>query len=329
MRLLFSLLLFTFSSLAARSIVFVHLGNSLPDYLPTAIAEARLFNPTCPIYLVANQRAVLGVQNRTLKPYDVNVVTAESLTQEPGHQEFKKKTRLDRTSRAGFWLYSTERFFYLHELMKEYNLSDVIHLESDVMLYADVDRLLPVLQKHYAGKIGATFDNNGRCIAGFFYVSDQNPIERFTRFVVEKIGSTNNDMQFLAEFKQCDGGQWIDHLPIVMPSYAEDRPLVSPHEHKGEPPEAYYNHFDEFLSIFDAAAIGQYLGGIDPRNAPLGPGFINESCVFIPSYCQYDWVVDEMGRRVPVAIYKNETYRINNLHIHCKNLKEFYSGAKL
>ncbi len=325
MRIYLWLLLLAASSLGAHSIVFIHLGQRFPDYLLTAIDQARLFNPDCPIYVIVNQRAMQGRQALT-KNGEIYVM-AESLPQEPAHQLFKQRSKLDRTFRGGFWLYATERFFYLHELIKKYELSDVIHLESDVMLYREAEDLLPPLQAHYAGKIGATFDHNGRCIAGFFYVSEEAPIEKFTRFLSEKAFLQYNDMEFLVAFKEHEEGRWIEQLPIIMPAYVENHPLISPHEHRGDPPGPFYNYFDEFQSIFDAAAIGQYIGGTDPKNNAGGPGFINESCVFNPSYFQYEWIVDEKGRRFPVAIYQTQAYRINNLHVHCKNLKPFYSGV--
>lgn len=319
--------LFGISSLAAQAIVFIHLGSKLPHYLSTAIAQARLFNPDCPIYLVLNQNALLFTRNSNFAQYEVQCIFAESLMQTDAHRFFKMRTRLDRTSLGGLWLYSTERFFYLAALMKQHNLSDVIHLESDVMLYTDVEELLPALHGHYRGKIGATFDNDGRCIAGIVYASDSYPVEQLTQFIANNAWKPNNDMYFLAEFGRLDGGRWIERLPIVMPNYAKDHPLISAHEHRAEHPEMYFNHFDDFISIFDAAAIGQYLGGIDPIHQHVGAGFINESCVFNPSYFQYEWIVDAQGRRVPVAIYKNEAYKINNLHVHCKDLKSFYSGV--
>ncbi len=318
----FFIFFFGISSLAAQAIVFIHLGSKLPHYLPTAIAQARLFNPDCPIYLVANQVAVLFFRN-SIDQYEVQCVFAESLTQTEVHQFFKRRTRLDRSSLGGLWLYSTERFFYLAELMKQYNLVDVIHLESDVMLYTDIEALLPTLHENYQGKIGATFDNDGRCIAGIFYVSDSYPIDQLTQFISNNVWKPSNDMYFLAEFGQLDGGRWIERLPIVMPSYAKNHPLISAYNHRAEHPEVYFNHFEAFSSIFDAAAIGQYLGGIDPIHQYVGSGFINESCVFNPSLFQYEWILDAQNRRVPVAIYENETYKINNLHIHCKDLKSF------
>ncbi|MDZ4124685.1 MAG: hypothetical protein U1E02_10985, partial [Hydrogenophaga sp.] len=66
-------------------------------------------------------------------------------------------------------------------------------------------------------------------------------------------------------------------------------------------------------------------GGIDPRNGVAGPGFITSQCLFNPSRLQFEWKVDTENRKVPYLIFGKEKYRINNLHIHSKNLKLFLS----
>lgn len=314
-----------FLSLCAEpSIVFVHLGDELPNYLPISIDQARLFNPDCPIYLVANELALKNTSTELSKSGTI-CVRVESLQTEMFHEHFRRMTRLDRHFRGGFWLFATERFFYLYELMKKYELEDVFHLEYDNMLYADLNHLLPVFHKHYSGKMGGTFDHDNRCIAGFLYVSSEMPLKKFLEFIVKDARGQKNDMDFLASFKNVEDGAYIDHLPIIGPSYAYDHELKSEHNHRVSHPRLYFNHFDEFRSVFDAAALGQYLGGEDPRNGQKGPGFINESCVFNPSFFRIEWECDELERLVPLIFYKGERWPINNLHIHCKKLELFYS----
>ena len=315
---------FCTSLFGAPSIVFIHLGDGIPSHLPIAIKQARLFTKDCAIYLIANRQSLENVPEELVENKAI-CVAAESLPKEANHASFQRMSRLDRNSMGGFWMFATERFFYLFELMKRFDLSDVFHLEYDNMLYADVAAWLPTLHEYYSGKIAATFDNDSRCIGGFMYISDRKPLEQFTQYVAERAHLPKNDMEFLAAFKNVEGGAYIDHLPIIAPSYAGDHPLVSANRHTVCRPELYFQHFDAFQAIFDAAAIGQYLGGISPRNGPAIPGFINESSVFNPSLLQYEWIADEEGRLVPMAIYRKERWPIVNLHIHSKNLAQFYS----
>lgn len=297
--------------LYAQAIVFVHIGPTLPGYAIDAIKQARLFNPNIPIYLVANGSAL---QSRSEIP--AVCVATESLPPEKNHDLYNRISR-----NRGFWRFTTERFFYVYELMKKYGLSEVFHLENDNLLYANVDEILPTLRKYYSNQLGVTFDHDHRGIAGFIYIANIAPLEQFLNFIVRT--PHINDMEQLGRFKNNKGP--VDHLPITAPCYAADHPMISPHGHQGSHPELFSRHYDELRVIFDAAAMGQYLGGIDPIHGPVRPGFISESCVVNPSYFDYEWIKDQEGRKIPYAIYNGEKIKIANLHIHCKDLKKYSS----
>ena len=117
----------------------------------------------------------------------------------------------------------------------------------------------------------------------------------------------------------------MDTLPIV--------PRECPHlfrDRLGDDPGKaadFWNRFEDFGAIFDAAAVGQFLGGVDPRNTGGRDtaGFVNETCIFDPSRFRYQWQADSLGRRIPFAVDGSGAYRLNNLHIHCKDLGRFTS----
>jgi hypothetical protein len=74
--------------------------------------------------------------------------------------------------------------------------------------------------------------------------------------------------------------------------------------------------------IFDAAAIGQYIGGVDPQNcATDSRGFVNETCVI--KYNEEGTIVwkIENGIMKPFLRMKyDQEIPIFNLHIHSKQL---------
>lgn len=312
----------TFVFASAFSIVFVHIGNALPTYLETAVEQANLFNPQADIYLVANERAVKNFP-MAIGEHTIHVVTCESLENSLEHKLFLLRTSLNSVYRGGFWKYATERFFYLQELIAQHGLHNVCHLENDVMLYVDLDDLLPVFQK-YQG-IAATFDNDQRCIPGFLYIANPYAINQLSKYLADHAHDGLVDMEIIAKYKKERSSSDIDNLPIRTAEYVGDHPLVSTIGFIGSDKNAYCKNIEIFQSVFDAAALGQYLGGVDPSLAPWGPGFINERCVFNPSLFSYEWDQDAKGRKVPHLIYAGKKFRINNLHIHCKNLKMFSS----
>jgi hypothetical protein len=303
------------NTLLLYAIVFVHLGSHLPHYQHESLSQARLFNPKSDIYLLANESALQELQNDSIIP-----IPCESLTKSEAHQKYLKETQT-----TGFWRVVVERFFYLEEFLRQYQLSSVFHLENDVMLYRDLSSLVPPFQKHYPNQIGATFDNDQRCIPGFMYIDTVEPLTRYVEFVASRAAYGENDMALFGHFRSFSYKKWIDHLPIVLPTYADSYPLQTFEGKTVKTPSDYFNHFDSFHSLFDAAAFGQYIGGLDPIHHHNEPGFINESCIFNPARFQIHWAQDEQERWIPFATFRGETIRLNNLHIHSKNLNNFSS----
>jgi hypothetical protein len=308
----------------ATSVVFIHLGSHIPLYLCDATNQARLFNDeTVRIIVVAEQCAIDGINDPRFDQDHVEFVACETLIKSEAHTLFAQKSSLDRNSREGFWFKATERFFYLDELMRQYDLHDVIHMEYDNMIYVDVHELLPVLR--YYKNIGATFDAEERCIAGLIYISNPESLHPLVSFLADMASRGVFEMQAIALFKRMRSADDIDHLPIVMPEYVDQYGLRSTIGQTTSSPQNYMRHIEEFSSIFDAAAWGQFLGGIDPRNGPSVPGFVNETCLFDPSKIECKWELDAKGRKIPYVYMGDKRYRINNLHIHSKNLKAFAS----
>lgn len=315
MKILFLFLSFLSTLIATDySIVFIHLGSKIPDYAIDAIRQANLFNPDSKIFLLANESALQKYPIEKAYPIPV-----ESIPKTKEHKDFIKRC----TYPGDLWRYSAERFLYLDDFLQETQLSRVFHLENDVMLYTDLSLLLPIFD-HY--KIGATFDNDDRCIPGFIYFKNAQAIKPLAKHFANYFMAFRQDMKVIADFKNTAGSYYIKPLPIIFPSYSIYYPLKSNLGHLPRNPSQYSYNFDLFQSIFDAAAIGQFISGIDPSHIDNnGPGFVNESCIFNPSVFTYEWIKDELGRKVPYLHFQNEKVKINNLHIHSKNLKKFSS----
>lgn len=305
------------------SLAFVHLGPALPGHLGDALRQARAF-ATCPIHLVAEAAALAAA------PPDpalgVTAVAIEDLGVGERHAAFRGSSRLDRGFRDGFWTYTTERFFVLETLMARLGLEHVIHLENDNLLYVDAAELAERMAARYPGLAG-TFDNDGRCVPGILYLRDAAAAARLSAFLLEVLAAPPaggvNDMTLLGLFRRA-GPQAIGHLPIVTPDYPE--PLRSIAGDVPARPEDYWEHAEAFGGVFDAAALGQYLGGVDPRNGGGDTrGFVNESCVFDPRRYRFATARDERGRRLFFLAQGSTMWRINSLHIHSKNLAAFAS----
>lgn len=91
----------------------------------------------------------------------------------------------------------------------------------------------------------------------------------------------------------------------------------------------FNKNFPDFNTIFDAAAIGQYLGGVDKNNNPSDTrGFVNETCVIKYDKYLFHWI-EKNGLFVPHLNIDGKMIQINNLHIHSKELHNFMANNPL
>jgi hypothetical protein len=315
---------------APPAIVFVHLGAALPPWLDDALFQARLVN-TCPIYVVAEAAAL----NARPLPENMRGLALEEIGVSPKHQAFRRMSFLDRSFRGGFWTYTTERFFALESAMAALGMGAVVHLENDVLLYAGLEELAPKLAALYP-RLAATFDNDQRCVPGFVYVHEIAALSRLTDFLLAALQALRrlppqqlqgvNDMVLLGEYRaRVPGGLAL--LPVIPADYPA--PLRSQIGHVAADAGLYARDCAALGMIFDAAALGQYLGGIDPRNHP-GPtrGFINESALYDPRLLKPRMVSDTDGFRRPVVETAQGLVPVGNLHIHAKDMRDFLSRPR-
>jgi len=214
---------------------------------------------------------------------------------------YKNKTLVNKTFRNGFWYLTSLRFFYIYEFMKQYKITDVIHLENDVLIYYNCDKILNLFDKKY---VYIPFDTFSRNIASIMYIPN---CETF-KIILDNYDFNKNDMENFSNIKQKTN--LIKQLPIFIKSdnLTKEQKFVS-------------ENFNLFSFIFDAAAIGQYLGGIDPRNTSSNNtiGFINETCCIKYNIFKI-WFEEQEGIKKPFILIENNKIPIFNLHIHSKNL---------
>lgn len=245
----------------------------------------------------------LGYENIhiiTEKKYFAEIEKYSSITlfdaSELDTDNFDKNFKLDSKFRNGFWKHTSKRFFLIYEYMKMCNIENVIHLENDVLLYSDMDY-------EFEDKIYITMDSRDRCIPGIVYIPRYNLLTK----LIENYNFSKNDMVNLGTFYK-NAKDIIKTFPIIDNSI--DKCI-------------YNENYEVFNSIFDGAAIGQYLGGVDPRNIRKDTvGFVNTTCVIKYNKYEFKWI--KKGEySFPHIEINNKLIPINNIHFHCKNLKKF------
>jgi hypothetical protein len=316
--------------MADATIVFVHTGPDIPAYAFDAIRQAALFT-TGRIVLVAPSAELKKAPSSAGR----SGITTESLDDHAMLREFAALVRSRKSFRKGFWTYTTQRFFYVAAVAERLGLANVMHLENDVMLYADAANLGARLGGLYSG-VAAPFANAEKCVPSLVFARDPGAWRALCEFILVEARDTTsrslNDMILLAKARSMRGSDCLDALPV-----APGDSGIAPSG------ELFTRHASQLEWIFDAAAIGQFLGGPDPklyrprrwhqalfRTRPQvepwpGPGFINPESIINPAVFAYEWRRDCIGRRVPWLIHEDRATPIANLHVHCKMLQQFSS----
>lgn len=269
-------------------IILVTVGN-YQEYIIDNIKQLLLFN-NLDITVITNRCFFHHFYD-----YDIELMDCDKLSDE----NFNQHSKLDKEFRNGFWHYCSLRLFYVYSYIKHYDIKECIHLENDVLTYVDFDTL------HFKeNKVYATFDCDTRVIPSIIYIPNHTSFEP----IIKNYSNELTDMDNLAKFNE--------DVILPFPIYPKVNEITK-----------FNKLYDEFGMIFDAAAMGQYLGGVDPRNdnSLNSIGFVNSTCIIKYNQYKFKWN-EENELLVPYLVIDHKQYKICNLHIHCKNLKKFMSN---
>lgn len=313
------------------SLIFVHIGDSIPAWTFTSLQQARYMNESCSIYLLANKESLQSIDTEVREELShdrISLIDMEAIPITQEHFDFRNQNRLE-DSLNGFWKYTTDRFFVIFDFLKHTQIKKVVHMENDTMLYVDLDEILPQLE-HLDVHMAAPFQSMHCCIPCFVYIKDADCLKSLVDHItVETKNDHNCDMLTLASFFRKYEDEYMFTLPILMPDYPQYfKKRVSSFAPDNESSLEFLTRnawaFPEY--IFDAAAFGVYVNGNDKRYNPnTGPGQIHHRTLYDPSHFSYYWGKDEKGRACPYLTFKDRTYKIVNLHFHSKEVDGFTS----
>jgi hypothetical protein len=282
------------------------MGPMFPEHVNTCIGQIRKWNPDVRIVFIADEvhrEKVSGCEFVPLESVQCGVKRAT----------FQERCILDSNFRGGFWKYSTERLFVLEDYLQQSGISECIHLENDNMIYFSAEQMLPMLRKEYTG-LAAPYLGRGELTFGILYVKNTLALHDMNVFILGLSHTGDNEMRLGCRFFLMNHEE-ADFLPTVSNECEirdSDYPFATAH---GE----------AFRGVWDAAAYGQYLGGIDERNgAGRQVGFVNETCAFRTDQFEFTWT-DSDGLKYPRAHRHGHSWPIYILHVHSKQLHEFVS----
>ena len=130
--------------------------TKIPDHLFDSLYQTHLLNESLTIYLITNSKWEEYIKKRvekmeTEKKINLKIVDCETLSETETIKRYEKVVKnYERNKfRDGFWIYTTTRFLYIAELMKQQNIENVFHIESDVMIYENLEKIYTNLKSEY------------------------------------------------------------------------------------------------------------------------------------------------------------------------------------
>ena len=295
------------------NIVYAFVGP-LPPYSVDTVHQTRLFFDG-PIYFIVSDMESPHVEtlrtryNVTIIPYlEVKDNSFYEEVVNPNTNKFCIVPTL--VGRERLFIYSFERFFLLYNLMKQRSLTNVLFMELDNLLYDTPLKWLPSMEK---SEMAYMFDNVNRGSSGIAYIQSTPILDLFLqecRTYIRICTDFMTEMTVLYTFweKNKERVQW---LPVLWPDASQ--------------PAQMNATFPLYNTIFDAASLGIYLGGMDPHhtNGVIVKGLRGKWSYHDYAQYTYRWIKDDAQRLIPFIQnpVTNEWFRINNLHIHSKDLR--------
>jgi hypothetical protein len=308
--------------MATISIVLTHLGESVPPYMRECVHQMRLWNPSINVYIILDDchRDEVFFKN-LMSEYGVRLVFRMMLEQTPEHTYFIQNFKGDIQFRKAYWRHVKERFFLIQELMIKYELTDILTMEYDVLLYIDIAPVIGILKGSV--NIRMVRDNDQRAHPAFLFIPTVESIRKFNNFIISIIDSPLEDMQALAAY--ADHSKAIKYFPVI----TEERNKSIQHRkssqgHSSNNPYYLSEDFNKFQILFDSLSVGQWVGGIDSRNTggqKIGK-YINESALYNINEMSFTWKKNRNNFLWQPIL---DGHVLATIHVHSKALKCFLS----
>lgn len=234
---------------------FVWLGKRFPNYGSAALQLARRYSGMSVRLLCSRAAASQRNFRAQLRGVDVRVV--EDFYNPDQFAASRKAIESPESFRQGFWLKTFERMFVIQQFMRAHNEPVLFHSELDQILF-DAPALLRTLPT--GGAVGLNYPLHTRelGVASILYVNRVEALEELLSFAASG-RRFQHEMELLGQF-QAMHPEYAFPIPTLgdvvgmgsaaaFPSTAASAEIVG--------------------AIADAAQVGLWTAGQDPRNLPM------------------------------------------------------------
>ena len=286
---------------------FVYLGKKLPSY---AISSLKIASHTsgARIRLIGNSSVAKDISKS-----HTDFIAIEDFYNKNHFLEASIRVANDSGFRNGFWVKSLERFFVLDQFAKQSAEKSIFHAELDQLLFG-IDDLIVQIEKSSKRGMFLPFHSTTVAVASVVYLNDFSALDSL-------ISAASTGDMFQNEMSLI--GTWARLNPekiFALPTFASVEKGTDKVLPKGV---ESLSQFDT-LGVVDAAQLGQWVAGIDPRNLPFKS---KPETKFVDK--EAEWLLTETdlrGMNFYLSPNKKELYasnskgsiRLYNLHLHSK-----------
>ncbi|MCQ9203202.1 MAG: hypothetical protein JJ845_001765 [Prochlorococcus marinus CUG1436] len=273
-------------------LIFVWVGSCLPKWAISSINFASSNNIDRKIILLLDKNSNILFKNKN-HSFDLVFLPNQFMNE----CKFKDQVNLSNP----FWINTAKRLKVLYQYCKTYKIEKFFHAEVDNLIFP-----LAGLENNLNDKGFGFFapkDNNERALASLIFCNKIDSIKDIFQYFYPPYLAAS-EMHALGLYSKNSK----DFFALPTESFLEVKnkwDILSPKNSDG---------------IFDAAAIGQYILGVDPIHEPYKPlfnMFVNEN-VLVEFKDLYFY---SKNRNLFVFFSKiSESYKIYNLHVHSKKI---------
>jgi hypothetical protein len=292
-------------------IIFVHLNSTVPPYIQKNISRTKKMFPDQQIVLITDLERNLEIAKKLRIASEVYLPDIEL-------SELLNSHAFDAKFRKGFWQSSIVRLFAFLERAESVN-GIAVHIESDVLLSPN----FPWSSFNKLDKLAWLKFNSERDVAAI--VSCPNGTE--AAWLIAELKSLlrkyndKTDMTLLSSVSK-EYPKRIATLPIA--PFTNSR-LIN----DNVPRESRENNSSltsEFGGFFDAAPVGMWLSGQDPRN---NFGLLRRHVNLVDSYIDTSKLNLSYNKGRLFYVESGQKYELFNLHLHSKIESDFGPNWKI
>ncbi|MFW5794574.1 MAG: hypothetical protein ACOCV1_03715 [Bacillota bacterium] len=295
------------------NIVLAHIGDeNFPLYIFDCISQIRRFFDGNIFVLISE--TIKENYKEKFYEYNCSLINLEEYSGYERIRDFSQSPMWEK----GFWRFTCERLFYVEAFIEDTGLSNVIHIENDINLYENPDKLEKYLYSCYPNSIAINPVGPNHAAAAFVYIPNLHPFKEMNKKLVSHISKGDAYLKSMLNY------DFVSEMVLL--NYMEKQtdliqylPLLG----NGK----YSNNIKVFDSVFDCASWGQYVGGTPDGTFKPGSMFDHHwvGRELLQNKYNLFWNKDEENRNIPFIKEQesNKIYKINNLHIHCKELKKY------